>query len=45
VRLILNLEDQVSVFMFPSEKMAQLYPQAPVSILISFYDSQGLRMG
>jgi hypothetical protein len=31
-----NLEDQVFVFMSPSDWVGQLYPQAP-----DFYDSQG----
>jgi hypothetical protein len=35
-----NLEYQVSVFMFRSETVAQLYPQAPGSLSV-FYDSQG----
>jgi hypothetical protein len=36
-----NLQNQVSVFMPPSDRVAQLYPQAPGSLFISFYDSQG----
>jgi hypothetical protein len=36
-----NLEDQVLVFMSPSDRVAQLYPQAPVSLFVAFYDSQG----
>jgi hypothetical protein len=35
------LEDQVSVFMSSSDSVAQLYPQAPGSFFIAFYDSQG----
>jgi hypothetical protein len=35
-----NLEDQVSVFMFPSDRVAQLYPQAPVSFFVASYNSQ-----
>jgi hypothetical protein len=35
-----NLEDQVSVFRFPSDRVAQLYPQAPGSLSITFYVSQ-----
>jgi hypothetical protein len=27
--------------MFPSERVAQLYSQAPSSLFIAFYDSQG----
>jgi hypothetical protein len=34
-------EDQVSVFMFPSDRVAQLYPQAPGSLFVASYDSQG----
>jgi hypothetical protein len=36
-----NLEDQVPVFMSPSDKVVQLYPQAPGSLFIASYDSQG----
>jgi hypothetical protein len=36
-----NLEDQVPIYMFPNKKVAQLYPQAPGSLLVAFYDSQG----
>jgi hypothetical protein len=36
-----NLEDQVSVFMSPSDRVAQLYPQAVGSIFVAYYDSQG----
>jgi hypothetical protein len=36
-----NLDCQVSVFMSPSDRMAQLYPQAPGSLFVAFYDSQG----
>jgi hypothetical protein len=35
-----NLEDQVSVFMTSGDRVAQLYPQAP--ILVAFYDMRGL---
>jgi hypothetical protein len=35
------LEDQVSVFMFPSERVAQFYGQAPGSLFIALYGSQG----
>jgi hypothetical protein len=35
-----SLEDQVSVFMSPSDRVAQLFPQAPGSLFIAFYDSQ-----
>jgi hypothetical protein len=35
-----NLEDQISVFMFPRDRVAQLYPQAPVSLFVAFYVSQ-----
>jgi hypothetical protein len=35
-----NLEDQVPVFMSPSDSVAQLYPQSPGSLFVAFYDSQ-----
>jgi hypothetical protein len=35
------MEDHVPVFMSPSYKVAQLYPQAPGSIFVSLYVSQG----
>jgi hypothetical protein len=35
-----NLEYQVSAFMSLSDSVAQLYPQAPGSIFVTFYDSQ-----
>jgi hypothetical protein len=41
LRPTLNLEDLVSVFMFPSDRMAQFYPQAPGPLFVAFYDSQG----
>jgi hypothetical protein len=34
-----NLEEQVSVFMSPSDRVAQLYPQAPGSLFVALYDS------
>jgi hypothetical protein len=36
-----NLEDQVTVFMSPSDRVAQLYPQALGSLFIAFYNLQG----
>jgi hypothetical protein len=36
-----KLEDQVSVFMSPSNRVARIYPQAPSSLFIALYDSQG----
>jgi hypothetical protein len=36
-----NLEDQAFVFMSPSDRVAQLYPQAPGSLFVVLYDSQG----
>jgi hypothetical protein len=36
-----DLEDQVPVFMCPSDTVAQLHPQAPGSLFVAFYDSQG----
>jgi hypothetical protein len=35
-----NLEDQVSVFMYPSDRVSQLYLQAQSSLFVVFYDSQ-----
>jgi hypothetical protein len=35
-----NLEDQVSVFMSPSDRVAQLYPLPLDSLFVVFYDSQ-----
>jgi hypothetical protein len=34
-----NLEDQVSVFMSSSDRVAPLYPQTPGSLFIALYDS------
>jgi hypothetical protein len=36
----LNMEDQVPVFMSPSDTVAQLYPQAPGSLFVAFYGFQ-----
>jgi hypothetical protein len=36
-----NLEGQVPVFISPRNRVAQLYPQALVSLFIASYDSQG----
>jgi hypothetical protein len=36
-----NLENQIHVFMSPSDGVARLYPQAPGSLFVAFYDSQG----
>jgi hypothetical protein len=36
-----NLEDQVSVFTSPRDRVAQLYPQALGSLFVVFYNSQG----
>jgi hypothetical protein len=41
LRLTPNPEDQVLVFISPSDGVAQLYPQAPGSLFVTFYDSQG----
>jgi hypothetical protein len=38
-----NLEDQVSVFMTPGDRVAQLYPQVLGTILVAFYDMHGLQ--
>jgi hypothetical protein len=40
LRPIPTLEDQVSVFMSRSDRLAQLHPQAPGSLFVAFYDSQ-----
>jgi hypothetical protein len=37
----LNLDDQVPVFTTPRNRVAHLYPQAPGSLFITSYDSQG----
>jgi hypothetical protein len=36
-----NLEDQAPIFMSPSDRVAQLCPQAPGSLSVAFYDSHG----
>jgi hypothetical protein len=36
-----NVEDKVPVFMSLSDRVAQLYSQAPGSFFVAFYDSQG----
>jgi hypothetical protein len=35
-----NSEDQVLVLISPSDRVAQLYPQAPCSLFVAFCDSQ-----
>jgi hypothetical protein len=35
------MEDQTSVFMSPSDRVAQLYPEALGSLFVAFYNSQG----
>jgi hypothetical protein len=40
-----NLEGQVPVFIFPRNRVAQLYPRALGSLFVAFYDSQGCRGG
>jgi hypothetical protein len=35
------MEDQVCVFMSPTDRVAQLYSQALRSLIVAFYDSQG----
>jgi hypothetical protein len=35
------MEDKVPVFMSRSDRVDQLYPQAPSSLLVTFYDWQG----
>jgi hypothetical protein len=34
-------KDQVSVFMYPNDRVAHLYPQAPDSLFVAFKVSQG----
>jgi hypothetical protein len=41
IRHSLNLEDQVSVFVSPRDRVSQLYPQALGSLLVASCDSQG----
>jgi hypothetical protein len=36
-----NLEEQAPVFIFPKNRMAQLYPQALGSLFFASYDPQG----
>jgi hypothetical protein len=40
-----NLKDQTPVFMSLSDMVAQLYPQAPGSLFVTLYDSQGCGRG
>jgi hypothetical protein len=41
IRYFPNLEGQVPVFISPRNRVAQLYPQALGSLLVTSYDSQG----
>jgi hypothetical protein len=45
LRLTPNVEDQVPVFMSPSNRVTQLYPQAPGSRFVAFSDCQGYGWG
>jgi hypothetical protein len=36
-----NLEGQVPIFISPRNRVSQLYPQAPGSLFVASYDSQG----
>jgi hypothetical protein len=36
-----DLDDEVAVFMFPSDRVAKLYPEARGSLFVAFYDLQG----
>jgi hypothetical protein len=36
-----NLEDQVSVFMAPSDRVVQLFPQEPNPLSVALYGLQG----
>jgi hypothetical protein len=40
-----KLEDHVMVLTSPRDRVAQLYPQAPTSLFVAFYDSQGYSGG
>jgi hypothetical protein len=40
-----NLEDQISVFTSPSDRVVQLYRQAPGFLFVAFYDSQDYNGG
>jgi hypothetical protein len=40
-----SLEDHILVFMSPSDRVARLYPQAPGSLFVVFYVSQGYGEG
>jgi hypothetical protein len=41
LRLTPNPEDLAPMFMSPSDRVAQLYTQAPGSLFVAFYDSHG----
>jgi hypothetical protein len=41
LHLTLNQEEKISLFMSPSDRVAQLHPQALGSPFVAFYDSQG----
>jgi hypothetical protein len=41
LRPIPNLEDQVPVFMSPSDRVAKLYAQARDFLFVAFYDPKG----
>jgi hypothetical protein len=36
-----NLEDQVTIFVYPRNRVTRLYPQALSSLSVASYDSQG----
>jgi hypothetical protein len=38
-----DIENQVSSYIFPSDRMTQLYPQELGSLFVNFYDSQGYK--
>jgi hypothetical protein len=40
-----DLEYQVSIFMFASDRVAELYPEASASLFVTFYDLQGYNGG
>jgi hypothetical protein len=40
-----SLENQIHAFIFPSDRVTQLHPQAPDFLSVAFYDSQGYVRG
>jgi hypothetical protein len=40
-RVVSLAPNQISVFVSPSDRLAQLYPQAPGFLFVAFYESHG----